>query len=46
MLESEFVPWFLLASQLGFVMAAPLLSEAIPDYERKDSERRSAFDLD
>lgn len=39
MLESQFIPWLLLAGQLGFIMVAPLLSEGIPDYEGKDSER-------
>lgn len=38
MLESQFVPWMLLAGQLGFIMIAPLLSESIPDYEPADRE--------
>lgn len=36
MLESQLVPWMLLAGQLGFIMVAPLLSERIPDYEPRD----------
>jgi hypothetical protein len=36
MLESEMIPWVLLASQLGFIMVAPLLSESLPDYEPRD----------
>ncbi len=36
MLESQLVPWLLLAGQLGFIMVAPLLSESIPDYEAED----------
>lgn len=36
MLEAQFIPWLLLAGQLGFIMIAPLLSERIPDYEAKD----------
>jgi hypothetical protein len=36
MLESDLVPWVLLAGQLGFIMVAPLLSEGIPDYEPRD----------
>lgn len=36
MLESQLVPWMLLASQLGFIMVAPLMSESIPDYEPRD----------
>jgi hypothetical protein len=37
MLESQLVPWLLLAGQLGFIMIAPLLSDEIPDYEGKES---------
>ncbi len=36
MLESEMIPWVLLASQLGFIMVAPVLSESLPDYEPRD----------
>lgn len=36
MLESQLVPWMLLAGQLGVIMIAPLLSESIPDYEARD----------
>lgn len=36
MLESEMVPWVLLAGQLAFIMVAPLLSESLPDYEPRD----------
>jgi hypothetical protein len=36
MLETQFVPWLLLAGQLGFIMIAPLLSDGIPDYEPRD----------
>jgi hypothetical protein len=36
MLETEVVPWILFASQLGFILVAPLLSERIPDYEPRD----------
>ncbi len=38
MLESEWIPWVLLAGQLGFIMVAPLLSESIPDYEPRDRD--------
>ena len=38
MLESDFVPWMLLAGQLAFIMVAPLLSESIPDYEPHDGK--------
>jgi len=36
MLESQMVPWLLLAGQLGFILIAPLLSESLPDHEPRD----------
>ncbi len=38
MLESEWIPWVLLAGQLGFIMVAPLLSESIRAYEPRDRD--------
>lgn len=38
MLESQMVPWLLLAGQLGFIMIAPLLSETLPDHEPRDGD--------
>jgi hypothetical protein len=39
MLDTQIIPWLLLAGQLGFIMIVPLLSERIPDYEAKDADR-------
>jgi hypothetical protein len=30
---TNFIPWLLLAGTLAFIMIAPLLSEAVPDYD-------------
>lgn len=38
MLESQLVPWLLLAGQLGFILIAPLMSESIPDYEPRERD--------
>lgn len=36
MLETELVPWVLLAAQLSFILITPLLSESVPGYEPRD----------
>lgn len=43
MLESQIVPWVLLAGQLGFIMMVPLLSESIPDYEAREPVEQRLF---
>lgn len=36
MLESEFLAWLALAMSFGFILAVPLLSDGMPDYEPRD----------
>jgi hypothetical protein len=36
MLESEFLAWLALAMSFGFIMALPLLSDGMPDYEPRN----------